>query len=292
MTSDLKVGIVGAPRGAEDYTVRKIASFLFRFARSRLRLVKRFALYHGLGRLRGDKRWCPICGRSSRRFLPYGVRPREDAACPHCGALERHRLAWLYIERKTDLFDGRPKRTLHVAPERCLEEPLARLLGDAYVTADLNDPRAMVKMDVSDIQFPDAFFAVVFCSHVLEHVPDDKRAMREFRRILAPGGWAVFFVPVSAPETVEDPSIVDPKERLRAFGQADHVRRYGPDFADRLRKAGFDVAIVRAADLCNARQARRTGIARPGTEFYYVVKRGGASSCRGPHTRRQKSRPR
>ena len=149
----------------------------------------------------------------------------------------------MFFRKQTDLLDGEDKRVLHVAPEACFERKLKRQLGNGYLTADFSDPRAMVKMDITDIQYPDHCFDVVYCSHVLEHVDDDRKAMREFWRILKPGGWAILLVPITADKTFEDPSIDTPSERLRVFGQEDHVRRYGPDYVDRLREAGFDVTV-------------------------------------------------
>jgi ubiquinone/menaquinone biosynthesis C-methylase UbiE len=109
------------------------------------------------------------------------------------------------------------------------------------MTADLHSP-AMVKMDITNIQFPDETFDVVYCSHVLEHVPDDRKAMREFYRVLKSNGWAVLLVPIIVEKTFEDPSIDKPKDRLRLFGQSDHVRKYGRDYVDRLRESGFSVS--------------------------------------------------
>ena len=180
--------------------------------------------------------------------------------CAHCRALERHRIVWHYIHSHTDLFDGRPKRVLHVAPEKCFDELLRRRLGEGYLTADLASERAMIKMDVTAIQFPDESFDVIYCSHVLEHVSDDRRAMREFHRVLKSDGWAILLVPIIAKRTIEDPTVVDPAERLKVFGQEDHVRRYGPDYVDRLHDAGFDVLQFSVADLFNRQQARRMGI--------------------------------
>lgn len=220
----------------------------------------------------GRARWCPICEKSSRKFLRFGNPKRENARCPRCGSLERHRLAWLYFTGMTDLFDGRPKKMLHVAPEPCLASRLQRRLGEGYLSADLLDPTAMVKMDVTAIPFPDGSFDVVYCSHVLEHIVDDRKAMREFYRVLKPGAWAVLLVPISAERTVENPAIVKPDERLKAFGQKDHVRRYGPDYVERLRQAGFMVKISRPNDLCDDGEVERLGLPAAGGEIYYCLK--------------------
>ena len=249
--------------------MRRLLSSLPEPLKAPLRRARRFVAaipYRGTGR------WCPVCGRSSSRFREFGFVPRPDALCMHCGALERHRLAWLYLERRTDLFDGRPKRMLHVAPEYAFEPRLRKALGQGYLTADLEEWRAMVAMDIENIQMPDGSFDVVFCSHVLEHVADDRRAMREFCRVLKPGGWAILLVPITAEATVEDPSVTDPAERLRLFGQDDHVRRYGPDYVDRLREAGFNVATTRASDLVPADEAARMGLTPAAGEIYFCTK--------------------
>ena len=222
--------------------------------------------YYGEGRL------CPVCGKSSRRFRQFGIVPREDAECFHCGALERHRLLWLFLQKKTDLFDGMSKRMLHVAPEPCFESRFKQRLGGAYLSADLFDPRAMIKMDVTNIQYANQSFDVIYCSHVLEHVLDDKQAMREFFRVLKNRGWAVLLVPISSEKTFEDSSIVDPQERLKAFGQADHVRCYGPDYVERLRDAGFTVEITKVGDLASSHEAITMGLTAASGEIYYCTK--------------------
>lgn len=249
--------------------VRSVASRLPEWVKKpllRSRQVARAVPYYGRGRL------CPVCGRSSRRFRPFGLARRADAQCVHCGALERHRLLWLFLQAKTDLFDGRPKRMLHVAPEPCLQPRLAKRLGGGYLTADLFDPRAMVKMDIMEIQYPDQSFDVIYCSHVLEHVPDDRRAMRELCRVLKAGGWAILLVPITSGTTFEDASIVDPAERLKAFGQEDHVRRYGTDYVDRLRDAGFSVAVTEVGDLADRGAAERMGLAPASGNIYFCTK--------------------
>ncbi len=228
---------------------------------------------------------CPLCGSRYRRFMPYGyVEVRKNALCPRCLALERHRLLWLWLSRKTDLLqDGTDPRDsdgesvcrscgvlgpaaqvrsarqtvspslqprqhdfkfLHIAPEVCLSKKIEKLFpADSYITADLESPLAKVHLDVQAIPFPDGTFDVVFCNHVLEHVADDRLAMREMWRVVKPGGWGVMLSPVDGGRaaTFEDDSITDPAERTRVFGQYDHRRVYGRDYADRLRSAGWKV---------------------------------------------------
>jgi SAM-dependent methyltransferase len=220
----------------------------------------------------GEERWCPICGRSSRRFFPAGDPPRADAKCIHCNSLERHRYVWRYFEKMTNIFDGKPKRMLHVAPESFFVPRLKKQLGDGYLTADLLDPRAMVVMDVTDIQFPNNTFDIIYCSHVLEHVPDDKKALREFYRTLKDGGWSLILVPITAEQTLEDDAIVDPQERLRVYGQEDHVRRYGPDFEERLREAGFCVTALTVSGWFEEAEIVRMGLGRAPGAIYYCTK--------------------
>jgi predicted SAM-dependent methyltransferase len=198
--------------------------------------------------------------------------PRDDAQCIHCGALERHRFVWLYIQKKTDLFDGKPKKVLHVAPEPCFESRFKERLGSGYLTADLLSPHVMVQMDITDIQFADQSFDVIYCSHVMEHVLDDKQAMREFFRVLKKDGWAILIVPITSDKTFEDSSIVLPEDRLKAFGQKNHVRRYGMDYVDRLREAGFTVEVTRVSDLVNATEAEKMGLTRASGAIFYCTK--------------------
>jgi SAM-dependent methyltransferase len=220
----------------------------------------------------GKERWCPVCEKASSKFRASGSELREDAVCVHCGALERHRFVWLYFSKITNLFDNSAKKMLHVAPEKHFESRLRKLLGQDYITADLFNKQAMVKMDIMDIKFPDGYFDVIYCSHVMEHIPDDKKAMREFYRVLKPGGWTIILVPINADKTFEDPSIVDPDERLRVFGQEDHVRIYGPDFLDRLRNSGFRVKVTVASDLFEKNDIVRMGLTPASGEIYYCTK--------------------
>lgn len=220
----------------------------------------------------GRQRLCPVCGKWSSRFCTYGATPREEAQCAHCGSLERHRLLWLFLERKTTLFDGQSKQLLHVAPEACLKTRLHNHLGSNYLSADLYGRRAMVKMDITEINYPDRSFDAIYCSHVLEHVPDDRKAMREFRRTLKDDGWAILLVPITAERTLEDPSITDPEERLRIYGQRDHVRRYGPDYADRLREEGFQLEVFQVRDIADRDEAAQMGLNHECGDIYFCTK--------------------
>ena len=180
-------------------------------------------------------------------------------------------MLWRYLQTKTTFFDSSDVKMLHIAAEPCFEPKFRRHVAGGYTTADLL-LTADVKMDISDIQYDDQTFDIICCSHVLEHVPDDRKAMRELCRILKLNGWAIFMVPITVDKTVEDPSITDPKERLRLFGQDDHVRRYGPDFVDRLKEAGFDVCVTHAEDFLTSDEIARISVAHELT--------GGIFHCR------------
>lgn len=192
---------------------------------------------------KGDRYTDPIEGKSYRSFLPYGYEnQRENVLAPGTLSLERHRLLWLYLKEKTDFFSA-PLKVLHFAPEQAFYQRFRALQNIDYTTTDLNSPLADVKADICQLPFEDNSFDVILCNHVLEHIPDDAKAMQELYRIMKPGGWGVFQIPqdLSRNTTFEDDSITDPRERARIFGQYDHVRVYGRDYFDKLRKVGFKV---------------------------------------------------
>jgi SAM-dependent methyltransferase len=185
---------------------------------------------------------CSVCNKTYRKFLPYGRVSRPNALCPSCLALERHRLMWLYLKEKTNFLSANLK-VLHIAPEHCFIKRFEAMANLDYITADIESPLAKVKMDVHKIPFSENTFDVAFCNHVMEHVEDDIKAMSEIRRVLKPGGWAIIQSPMdpSRKITFEDPSLITPQQREAAHGQDDHVRTYGDDYPQRLRKAGFMV---------------------------------------------------
>jgi len=193
---------------------------------------------------RGNRFTDPVNGKNYRKFLPYGYRKvRKNALSPGTLSLERHRALWLFLQRHTDFFSKTPKRILHIAPEQAFRKRFKKIFGDRYVTADLHSPLADIKADITDLPFAANEFDIILCNHVLEHIPDDRKAMRELYRVMKPGGYGIFQVPLDArrTRTFEDPTVTDPRRRAELFGQYDHVRIYGTDYFDRLHEAGFVV---------------------------------------------------
>ena len=193
--------------------------------------------------LRGNTYTDPIDGKSYRRFLPYGyAKVRENVLAPGTLSLERHRLFWLYLKNETTFFSA-PLRVLHFAPEQAFVQKFKKQKNLTYTTTDLNSPIADVKADICDLPFKDNSFDFIICNHVLEHIPDDTKAMQELYRVLAPSGTAIVQVPydVKRAITFEDNTITDQSERTRIFGQYDHLRVYGMDYFKKLSSIGFDV---------------------------------------------------
>ncbi|BDW91618.1 SAM-dependent methyltransferase [Flagellimonas marinaquae] len=196
--------------------------------------------------LKGKTYTDPIDGKSFRKFLPYGYEnPRENVLSPSTLSLERHRLLWLYLKNETKFFN-QPLKLLHFAPEQAFYKRFKKLENLEYTTTDLNSPLADVKADICDLPFKDDTFDVILCNHVLEHIPNDTKAIQELFRVMKPGGWGIFQIPqdINRAKTFEDNTITDKKERARVFGQYDHVRIYGRDYFDKLRNVGFRVEEV------------------------------------------------
>jgi len=204
-------------------------------------LAKPFIAFY----LKGDTFTDPIDGNSFRKFLPYGYsKQRKNALSPSTLSLERHRLMWLFLKNETSFFTSNKKlKTLHIAPEQCFLKIFKTQKNLDYITSDLESPIADVKADICNLPFQDNSFDVIFCNHVLEHIPNDTKAMQELFRVLKKGGFGIFQIPqdISREKTFEDASITDKIERTKIFGQYDHVRVYGRDYFNKLRSVGFAV---------------------------------------------------
>lgn len=223
--------------------------------RTAMLAVKRIAYF-------GTAHTCVVCGSQVGRLLDQGYgypmleelqvvggMKKANDECPICRSNDRVRLIHLYTKHHSDLL-RKPNRLLHIAPEQGLADLWSNVSTLDYVPADFDRARyrhlkQLQTFDLQSAPFPDESFDWLICNHVLEHIPDDRRAMREIFRMLKPGGIALLQVPISLvrTKTDEDPSITDPAERIRRFGQGDHVRLYARDYYDRLAEAGFKVEL-------------------------------------------------
>ena len=195
---------------------------------------------------KGSKYTDPIDGSSFRGFLPYGYQNvRKNALSPSTYSLERHRLLWLFLKTDTNFFSAE-KKVLHFAPEQAFYKRFRDMENLDYITTDLESPMADVKADICQLPFESNDFDLILCNHVLEHIPDDLKALKELFRVMKPGGMGIFQIPldINRKNTFEDNSITDPKKRAKIFGQYDHVRIYGMDYFERLESCGFKVEKV------------------------------------------------
>lgn len=203
------------------------------------------------GSASGARFYCPICTQWYRRFAPFGLRGRRNARCPGCGSLERHRFLWLYISEVLQIL-GQRCDVLHVAPEPCIKAALLQYPGLRYLGIDRYDDDADAQQqDLTDLPYGDNSYDLLICNHVLEHIPDDRKAISEIHRVLRPNGHALIMVPIdrNLQETYEDETITSPSDRLAAFGHPYHVRVCGWDYADRIRSLEFDVFEAHSTDL-------------------------------------------
>lgn len=240
--SEPKSSLVGAGKGL----VLDISNLRWRRALARVRNL-------------GISYTCPFCESALSRWLPFGLNLpvferagvigggyRENGLCPVCFSSDRERLLYLYLREHTNVFE-RPVRLLHVAPEGHLSAALRRTPTLTYCSGDLSSAAVTVHLDLVCLPFSTGTFDAIICSHVLEHVPNDRAAMLELLRVLAPGGWAIIQVPIASrlDSTHEDLDVVSVEDRERLFGKNDHVRLYAWDFVDRLRGVGFEVRVRR-----------------------------------------------
>ena len=213
-----------------------------------------------------DQKYCPICEKSSYVFLPFGINPRDNAMCPHCGSLERHRQIYLYFKNETNIFKENIK-LLHFAPELIFHKIFSESENIDYWPVDLfrNDSNIKENVDMQNIPYEDNSFDIIFNSHILEHVPDDKKAIEELYRVIKPQskrGIVVTMVPIdyNLDETFEKEEYNTPELRLKYYGQDDHVRIYGKDFLKRLKSVGFHVEIYKPENLLEKNIIEKYGL--------------------------------
>lgn len=217
--------------------------------------------------LQGNNVHCPCCGKHFSAFWFFGNPIRFNALCPSCGSLERHRLLWLFLFQRENKLITTGTKLLHIAPERVFFKKFRREKQIQYFPADkfmhsYQCPRGTKNVDILNITYPDNFFDAILCCHVLEHVSNDRQAMKEFYRTLKPNGWAILQVPIDygSADTFEDSSITAPKDREKYFGQYDHVRLYGRDYPQRLAQAGFKVECIDFGNTFSAEEQKRLGL--------------------------------
>lgn len=211
----------------------------------------------------GKLYFCPICQGSFKSMLDggfdlpinyekkiIGAGRRKNMVCPGCSSTDRERLLYTYLNNSPGLLKPLVK-VLHIAPERGLSKYLNNISKSNYVSGmkyheGFYYGKTSRLFDIQELPFENNRFELVVCNHVLEHVQDDRKAMHELYRVMQPGATAILQVPWSPviEETIEDPSVKDPKEREKKFGQFDHVRLYGHDYPKRLQNAGFEVDTV------------------------------------------------
>ena len=193
----------------------------------------------------GNKVFCPCCKSTFKEFAPFGDSRRKNAWCPNCQGLERHRLLWMYFEKKTNIYK-QPLKVLHIAPEDIFFYHFQKQKNIDYHPVDIYPhlyPKGTKYFDL--LGENPGQYDVIICNHVFQYIENDKKAMQNIYALMKPGGWGIMQVPINGkePKTYEDPSITDPMERLKAFGLKEHVRYYGLDYAERLRAIGFTVKV-------------------------------------------------
>jgi SAM-dependent methyltransferase len=224
--------------------IKTVVPFKYRLS-IRINLIRFTGLFY-----RGQNFKCNLCGKTFRKMIPYGNTPRPNAKCPNCLSLERTRVLWFYL--KNNVIDNTQQlKVLHFAPEYGLKKVLHNYRNLEYKNVDLDPDLADEVVDITNIPYPENSFDLILCSHVLGHVPDEKKAVDELYRVLKPNGQALVqtIINWNLEETFEDAKITSANERLEKYTEPDLVRLHGADFAERLQKSGFQVEAIDYASL-------------------------------------------
>lgn len=238
------------------------------------------------------KRKCPICGEFCIEFEPFGGSLYEKEQCPNCGSLARHRSLYLEMKHETNILNETNNiKILHFAPEPALYDLFDKKDNIDYVPVDLNTSYKKElfffcngktlkyfenyqdyikdKVDVQNIPYDDNTFDYIIINHVLEHVPQDKKAISEIYRVLKPGGVAFISVPIGGEKTMEDERINTPELRLKYYDDPTHLRLYGRDLKEKLEDFGFEVE-----EYCNGdyfSEKERNLYKLPDDEYTYIL---------------------
>ncbi len=226
----------------------------------------------------GRSRYCPCCESHFRRFLTFKYSQRPEAVCPRCGSLERHRLLWLYLSKKTTLLT-QSLRLLHFAPEEILARRFRHQPNLHYLSADLLSPLADLRLSLSQIPLKDHTCDLILCSHVLIYVYDDEAALKDFYRVLTSNGCAIILEPVKAAlqQTQEYPEVVEQLQRRTIYAARKPARFYGLDFLQRLQGAGFTVQVEAYASSLEPEERLRFGLKED--DKIYFCRKPGASAA-------------
>lgn len=211
-------------------------------------------LYHGHNVL------CPCCGKKFDRFMDFKFAQTNDAkrytdfykntVCPYCFSYPRHRIICCFFDKAIGIIPQ--DNILMIAAERSIIKWFNR--NDChYTTADLFNRTADVKVDVQNMPFSDESWKLIICNHVLEHVPDYRIALKELRRVLKKDGILELTVPTDRNfgTVYEDKNIIGKTERIKAFGQPDHMRIFGNDVEKILTDLDFFVEVIDGNNLPN-----------------------------------------
>lgn len=212
---------------------------------------------------------CNCCDKSFRKFLSKGYENRQHAQCPNCGSLERTRLLLFYLEKETSIFSEN-QSVLHIAPESTLFNIFSKL-NIEYIDGDINPDYARHVIDLTNIPFDDNYFDLIICSHVLGHIPDEAKAVREMKRVLKPGGQALVLtlLDLSSLKTIEESQYVTPQQKLAAYGEPDLCRLHGMDMADRLGASGLKVEAIDYRKFFNTKTVERYRLGDGRREFIF-----------------------
>ncbi|MDO5572633.1 MAG: class I SAM-dependent methyltransferase [bacterium] len=207
---------------------------------------------------------CPVCDTDIRLFTPFGEHLRPNAKCPVCGSLERTRAWWLYYHRVGLLGDHPFFKLLHFAPEKPLFDQFIKDQNMDYFPVDYDPdfPGIRQAVDITNIPCDDDSFDRIICNHVLEHIVDEQRALQEIKRVLKPNGICYLSVPIDykMESTLEKEEYDTPELRSRYYGQSDHVRQYGRDFAERVQTSGLVVREINMLDGIDEMGIKKFGI--------------------------------